>query len=177
MNQRFAGSEKGSTRVLELDALVAVLQEEVELAEHLGDVRAVELVDQEHERRIRLGACSLGDAPQGTCLQREGRAVRGRVRAVALDEVLVGVGRMELNEPHARREIRIADEQICKALRDVGLPRTRRSVEDDLALSLEQTPDTAKIGDVEQETRAPTRQGRRPDRAPGRSSPSDTSDP
>ena len=67
MMNRLGGRAKTFVRVvLEVDALVAVLQQVVQLAEDLGEVAAVHLID---DQKIRLIAVALrcrfvGDTPQ-----------------------------------------------------------------------------------------------------------------
>ena len=71
MNSRFLGSRNGFAAVLEPDRLVPVLQQEVQLAEHLGDVAAVELVDDEDVGGLRVILGQLRDAPQRPLRERE----------------------------------------------------------------------------------------------------------
>ena len=52
MISRFFGQTERLSAVLEHDFLVAVLQQEVEFAEDLGEVAAVDLVDDEHVRLL-----------------------------------------------------------------------------------------------------------------------------
>ena len=67
-------------------------------------------------------------------------------RAEALYEVLVGVGRMQL---HQRNPLLRPRQMLRQLLRDVGLPRPRRPLEDDLLLVVEQGFDLLKELDGE----------------------------
>ena len=51
--------------VLQADGLVAVLQQEVQLAEHLGQVRAVDLVDDQDVGRGGLAAATSAKSRNG----------------------------------------------------------------------------------------------------------------
>ena len=63
MMNRFSGRREPllAVAVEQLDLGLAVLQQEVQLAEHLGDVGAVDLVDDQHERLARAFAGLVGD--------------------------------------------------------------------------------------------------------------------
>ena len=87
--------------VLQLDRLVAVLQQEVQLAEDLGQVRAVHLVDDQDVRLVwrsplAVRPCDAAQRPGGE-LERRLPAV-GLVGPEALEEVLVGVRGVELDQ-------------------------------------------------------------------------------
>ena len=87
--------------VLQVDPVVAVFQQEVQLAEHLGQVRAVHLVD---DQEVRLALVAGFGGLLGEPAQRAGHELEGHlalvrlVRPEALEEVLVGVRRVELDE-------------------------------------------------------------------------------
>ena len=51
-------------RVLQADRLVAVLQQEIQLAEHLGQVRPVDLVDDQDVRGARVIGRHLGEVAE-----------------------------------------------------------------------------------------------------------------
>ena len=122
--------------VLERHRLLAVFEQEVEFAEHLRDVAAVEFVDHEHVLRARVRLGLGGDAAQRAAPQLERRLpVAGQRGAVALDEVLVGVRGVELHdlEPAARGLGVLPRDPP----RDERLPGARRPVEDQLPLVLE----------------------------------------
>lgn len=125
--------------VLGGDRLLAVLQQEVQLTEHLRQVGPVDLVDDQDVRVRRVLPRPLGQQ-----LERAGHDVehhRACARAAtvtahrteALEEVLVGVGRVELHQLHpvgARQMPGQGAGQIC-------LPGTGRPVEHQLPLLLE----------------------------------------
>ena len=90
--------------VLEADRLVAVLEQEVELSEHLGDLAAVDLVDDEEVLVVRIILRFLRRFEQWAVPELESRLpVLHLGWAEAPYEVLVGVGGVELDESDALR--------------------------------------------------------------------------
>ena len=79
MMRRFVGQREGLIGVLEVDAVVAVLEEEVQLAEDLGDVAAVDLVDDQDVGLVRVLAGVAGDA-----LQRAVNSAKDRLSVVLI---------------------------------------------------------------------------------------------
>ena len=91
----------------------------------------------------RVGRGHLGEVAERPGAQREGQgSAPARLRPVALEEVLVGVGRVELDELD-----RAVFGQVAGQLaRQVGLAGSRRPVEDDLLLFPEQVRDLRQFG-------------------------------
>ena len=84
--------------VLERNLAVAVFEQEVELAEDAGYVAAVDFVDDQHVRCVRSGAGLVGDALERSFAELESWLTVLVCRAEAFDEILVGVGRVELDK-------------------------------------------------------------------------------
>ena len=123
-------AEPVAVAVQQLDLGVAVIQEEVQLAEHLGDVGAIDLVDDEHVRLGRRIARLLGDPAQRAGHHAQPGPARIVRRPEALDEILVGVGGMEL---HQCPLVGGQTAGVQQLLDEVGLAGTRRALNDDLA--------------------------------------------
>ncbi len=122
---------------IQLHRLVPVLEQEVQLAEDLGQVRPVDLVDDEDEGEVALFGCFGNEAPERTRLQLEAdRAVIRGPGPVTLEEVLIGIGGMELNQPHL-----LQSDQVRRQFPgNECLPGARRAIEDDLLALIEQVP-------------------------------------
>ena len=132
-------------RVLEVHLAVSVLQQEVQLAEHLGEIAAVDFVNHEEVLGIRLLECVVSGAKQRPVTQLESRLPVYEGGAEALHEVLVGVGRVELDE---RDSLIGTGEMTRQFLRDVGLARARRPLKDDLEFVFEEGLDVFEEVDV-----------------------------
>ena len=126
--------------VHQVDRLIAVLEQEVELPEHLGEVASVDLVDDQDVRRARVVESLIDDAPHRAGSQLETTLRRG---AVALEEVLVGVRRVELDKLHVD-----ASDVPRQGLRNVGLARARGPVEDQLGTITQQLDAVVEPADV-----------------------------
>jgi hypothetical protein len=63
-----------------------VFEQEIQLAKHLRDVRAVDLVDDQDEFKGRAGSRQFSDAPQGTLRCEERRSVLEGGRDEPLDD-------------------------------------------------------------------------------------------
>ena len=127
------------TRILELDPLVSVLEQEVELPEDLGHVPPVDLI---HDQEVRLRGM-LPSAPRALAQSPGNEAeldlsVAGRDRPVALEEVLVRAGGMELDQPHVPA---VLGEMAAESRRDERLSGSGWPVEDELPLLLEKIED------------------------------------
>ena len=122
-------------RVLEPDALIAVLEQEVQLAEDLRDVPAIDLVYDQQVGRGRIRLRLVGDLAERAVDELEAqRSALLQLRSVPLEEVLVGVRRVELDQPvTAAVRLNVAAE----VLRDIRLAAARRSIEDQLLLLLQ----------------------------------------
>ena len=142
------GQGEGGLRVLEAHLLVAILQQEIQLAEDLGEVPPVDLVDDEEVPGVRLPPGHFRHVEQGPVPQLEAGTVSEQCRPVALDEVLVGVRRVELDQPHPPGRSGQAGRYLPGS---VGLAGSGRALEDDLALVVEQLLDVLKKTDVKQE--------------------------
>ena len=128
--------ERGLFRFLihQLRGSFSILQQEVEFAEHLGEVPAVDLVDDQEVLPVRIVLRLLGDPHERSVLELESRLpVSEQRRAVTPHEILVRIGRMKLDELAA---LVAAGEMPGQLLRDVRLAGTGRSLEDDLLLLL-----------------------------------------
>ena len=99
MMYRFLGSENGSSAYCRAYLCVAVLKQEIELAEHLGKIASIDLVDDEEVLGVScIPSISRGVQQRAIPQLETGLPVYER-RTEALNEVLVGVGRMELLHP------------------------------------------------------------------------------
>src|SRR3954467_15660534 len=87
-----------------------------------------------HLVRLRVGVGS--DAPQGARDELIAEPAVPPLAPAALEEVLVGVGRRELDEPPRAA---VGGDVLADRLGDVRLAGARRPVEDELALLLEET--------------------------------------
>ena len=96
---------------------------------------------------VRLLARPLGCFDQRAVPEPEARLPLLQRGAEALDEVLVGVGGVELDETDSFRRPGEAQRQLP---RDVGLARAGRPLKDDLTLVLEQLLDRAQVPQVEE---------------------------
>ena len=87
------------------------------------------------------------DLAEGAVAQLEGQRPRGLTGcgAEAFEEVLVGVGRVELHQPDATR---ILHQMLCENLCDIGLPGARRSVQHDLLAHLDKIHDLLQAGPI-----------------------------
>ena len=132
--------------ILQAHLLAAVLQKEVEFAENLGQIAPVDLVDHQEMLLAGIVVRSLRRIQQRPVPESEGPLAQQR-GAETLHEVLVGVGRVELDQPHP---IRRPGEAFGQLPRDIGLAGPGRPLKDYLALVLEQLLDLAKGADVEQ---------------------------
>ena len=131
--------------VLQAYCLVAVLKQEVELTKDFRDVRTVHFVDDEDVGVVAIlrvaGFCS--EQSQRSVLQFEGwMPGLGLRRTVPLEEVLVGVGRVELHQPHAAG---VCHKVLCDLLGEKRLAGARGAVEHDLLALLEQVDDLLQI--------------------------------
>ena len=97
---------------------------------------------------VRLLARPLGCFDQRAVPEPEARLPLLQRGAEALDEVLVGVGGVELDETDSFRRPGEAQRQLP---RDVGLARAGRPLKDDLTLVLEQLLDRAQVPQVEEQ--------------------------
>jgi len=128
-------------RVLQADRLVAVLQQEVQLAEHLGQVRPVDLVDDQDVGRGGVGPGYLSEVAERPGAQRERqRSAATWFGPEAFEEVLVGVGRVELDELNRA----VVGQVTGQFAGEVSLAGPGRPIEDDLLALPEQ------IGDLHQ---------------------------
>ena len=129
--------------VLEPYLLVAVLQQEIQLPEDLGDVSPVNLVYHQKVLGIGIFLCIpfslLSGAQQRPVLQLESRLPSCKQGGTEpLHEVLVGVGRVEL---HQGDPLLRPGQMLGQFLCDVRLPRPRRPLEYHLLLLLQQRHD------------------------------------
>ena len=142
------GQREGLGGVLKAHLLVAVFEQEVELAEHLGEVAPVDLVDDQEVPLVRLRPRLFGRGEQRSVSELETRLPVPQHGTEALHEVLVGIGGMELHQPDAFRRPRQTLRQLP---RDIGLPRTRRPLEHDLPLVGQQPLYTTKKGTLDEQ--------------------------
>jgi hypothetical protein len=118
-------------------------RQEVQLAEHLGQVRSVDLVDDQDVSRGRVRRGHLREVAERPGPQREGQAaVAAGGGPEPLEEVLVRVRRVELDELDRPVFGQVPGETGGQ----VGLARARRPVEDDLLALREQVPDLRRAG-------------------------------
>ena len=101
-------------------ACVPVLEQEVELAEDLGQVGPVDLVDDEHEGLVGVAAGRVTSWRRGRASARSRWARASAARPVALEEVLVGVRRVELHQ----LDLLGADQVVgqCRAMKVLPVP-------------------------------------------------------
>lgn len=99
MMYRFFGKRERLIGILQAYLCVAVLKQEIELAEHLGKIASIDLVDDEEVLGVScIPSISRGVQQRAIPQLETGLPVYER-RTEALNEVLVGVGRMELLHP------------------------------------------------------------------------------
>ena len=128
-------------RILKTHLLVPVLQQEVQLSEHLCEVPPVDLVDHEEMLLVRLLPRHIGHFQQRPVLQLESRLPPNQPRTEPLHEVLIRIRRVKLHQPHPLLRPSQTSGQL---LGRVCLPSPRRPLEDDLQLVLEQLLDPLK---------------------------------
>src|SRR3954462_14495935 len=111
--------------------MVPVLEQVQKLAEDLGHVATIDLVDDEEVGAPRISRRRIGDAPQRAGRERV-RERSGRVvGSVPLEEILIAVRRMELANLGAAA---VGNEVLGELGRDERLARARRAEEDELLL-------------------------------------------
>ncbi|MCY1217111.1 hypothetical protein D9M72_290120 [compost metagenome] len=129
--------------VLQVDAVVAVLQQEVQLTEHLGQVGAVHLIDDQEVGLVFVAGLGrfFGKAAQRAGDELEGHlSFVGLVRPEALEEVLVGVRGVELHQLDAFIGA-VPGKLGGQVLGQVGLARSGRAVENQLPVLLQEFRD------------------------------------
>ena len=130
-----------------------MLQEEVKLTEHLGHVPPVDLVDDKNER---FPGRFL--SPPGDPLEPDHREAGSQPRrfelsgAVSLDEVLVGIGGVEL---HQTNSVLVTRKMGGEFPGHIRLPGSRRTVEDDLAAMTQKPNDTLQMVHTDEKERRP----------------------
>ena len=110
------------------------LDEHEQLAEGLGDVGAVDLVDDEHVVPPRIGGSAPAEPGEDALCGREPALGRG---AQPDDDILVGGRLVELHHLHPR-VIRLSHERVRQALGGEGLARARSALEDEVLLASQQ---------------------------------------
>ena len=110
------------------------LDEHEQLAEGLGDVGPVDLVDDEHVVPSRVGGGAPAEPGEDALGGREPALGRG---AQPDDDVLIDGRLVELHHLHPR-VIRLAHEGVGQALGREGLPRARSALEDEVLLAAQQ---------------------------------------
>ncbi len=149
MIQRFSGSRSGSSRVLERRSPRRGTRAGSRARRRPWRCCPVDLVD----RRARSVASDRSARRVRDPLERARRRARTRLavlgaRPIALDEVLVGVRRMELHQPHVAGLDPPGSRRACARRRSC---RCRRAVEDHLALALEEARDPPDVLSAEEE--------------------------
>ena len=112
------------------------LDEHEQLAEDLGEVSSVDLVDDEEVCVLLVVGGLLAEGVEGTLDQLEPRAGG----PVPLDEILVGVALVELNELDARNVLD-AHHRVGEALGCIGFTDARCALQDDVLLRAQQAHD------------------------------------
>ena len=110
------------------------LDEHEQLAEGLGDVGPVDLVDDEHVVPSRVGGGTPAEPGEDALGGREPALGRG---AQPDDDILIGGRLVELHHLHPR-VIRLAHEGVGQALGREGLSRARSALEDEVLLASQQ---------------------------------------
>jgi len=84
--------------VHQIDCLVAAFEQEAQLTENLGEVPAIDLVDDQHEQLIRMLTGAAGQTAHRTRLEFEtDLPIAVREGPEAFEEILVAVGRVKLH--------------------------------------------------------------------------------
>jgi len=127
--------DRSAPMILKLHWLVAILKREKEFAEHAGQVRAIDFVD---DQDVLFVLCFLDGLQQRARLTLEsGRAAFGDNRTIPLDKILIGIRGVELNEgrlPTIRQE-------PCQCPRNVSLTGARWTVKDQLRFDVKKSLD------------------------------------
>ena len=110
------------------------LDKHEQLAEGLGDVGPVDLVDDEHVVPSRVGGGTPTEPGEDALGGREPALSRG---AQPDDDVLIDGRLVELHHLHPR-VIRLAHEGVGQALGREGLSRARSALEDEVLLASQQ---------------------------------------
>ena len=129
--EQFAGVEE-----LEFVSAFVTLDKHEQLAKDLGEVAAVDLIDDEEVCVLLVVGCLLAEGVEGTLDKLKSRTGG----PVPLDEVLVGVTLVELDQ-HDARGILDAHHRVGEALGGVGLSYARCSLHDDVLLRAQQAHD------------------------------------
>ena len=121
---------------LEFVSALIALDEHEQLTKNLGEVTAVDLINDEEVVVLLIVCGLLTEGVEGSLDQLESLAGR----TIPLDEVLVGVALVELNQ-HDARNILDAHHRVGQALGSVGLADARRALHDDVLLGAQQAND------------------------------------
>ena len=131
---------EAATRVRQADRLIAVLQQVEQFAEDARQVAAVDLVDDQDVRFRRPTGRLRGEGTQQPVLDGVGDFVPAAhlhgSDLYALDKLLIGVGRVELHQPH--RLVAAAGQQPGQAAGDVCLAGAGDALQDELPFQIEQ---------------------------------------
>ena len=102
-----------------------------QLAEDLAEVAAVDLVNDEHKRALAIEAGAVAEVVEDTIPSLEAARL---ARTIALDEVLVGVGLVELDHFHVAFVL-LRQKGVGKTSSDKGFANTGRALKDHVFLS------------------------------------------
>ena len=119
---------------MQADLLVPVLQQEIELAEYLGEIPPIDLVDDEEDFLFRFVLRQFRGMQKRPVPQFETGSPTTEHRTKSLHEVLICVRRMEL---HERDAFSFAGEAFRQLSRGVGLAGAGWPLQDDLPLVIE----------------------------------------
>ena len=120
--------------------MVSVFEEEKQFAEDLGQVRPVDLIYDQNECFLGVGGGLFGQPFEGPVLEFERAVFSG---PPAFDEVLIGVGGVELDELDP---VLGPGKPVGEFERYPGLSRSGRPVEDGLRPVAEQLDDLLECG-------------------------------
>ena len=121
---------------LEFVSALIAFDEHEQLTKNLGEVTAVDLVNDEEVVVLLIVCGLLTEGVEGSLDQLESHAGR----TVALDEVLVGVALVELHQLDARNVFH-THHRVSKTLSDESLADARRALQDDVLLGAQQAHD------------------------------------
>ena len=128
--------------------MITVLQQEVQLPEHLGEIAPVDFVDDQEVPGVWFLSRLFSHGQQWSGSEPEAGLFVDESGTDALDKVLVSVRRVELHQPHALLTTGEARRQLP---RSVGLAGAWWPLKDDLSLVFQQTLDLAKVTGIDQQ--------------------------
>ena len=128
------------------DGFVAVFQQIHQLAEHTRQIGAINLVDNKYADTLAI-LRFLAECQETPWFEEVFQRTVFRLGSNALHEVFVGIGRMELNEFH--EAIAATDQMLGQLAGDESFSRSRRAVQNGLALALGRADPVLDLGQIE----------------------------